>query len=199
MRRVLLYNVRVGILDDNGKFRMSPFIQNIKTCIKGMQSENDFESKVVFYEVADCQDEILVKIITLDGKEYIIKSFSAEYIEYLNKMYFSLTELMNCYKQKEIVNSIGCRISDLSIITKIDGKEMLMAPVEGIKLRGNGVVTGHKYLKGVGKTSKVVNINSDTCTLKSTRSLYKIVSLSNGYRIYLEDMISELELILKQY
>lgn len=199
MRRVLLYNVRIGILDDNGKFRMSPLIQNIKTCVRGVQSENDFESKINLYEVKDCQDEISVKILALDGKEYIIKSFSAEYIEFLNKMYFNLTELMNCYEQKEIENSIGCRISNLSIITKVDEKEILMVPVEGLNLRGTGFITGHKYLQGIGRTSKVAKVNSDTCTLKSARSIYKILSLSNGYKIYLENMISELELILKQY
>jgi hypothetical protein len=197
MKKVLLENVRIGILDNNGVFRMCPLINNLQTLCKGQQSKKDFDSKVNLYKITDNKDDILVNIITPDGKEYIIQSFSDEYIEYLCQLYFSLTEFIYSCKRNKF--SDGCTISDLSIITKTLGKETLFVPNVGLKLLGYGDVSGHKYLKGIGKTSKITNIDFDNSILKSKRSIYNILSLSNEYKKYLENIISDLELVLKRY
>lgn len=197
MKRILLDNVKIGILDNNGMFAMSPLMKNFKIYFKAEQSECGLPTQILDYDIIDRNSEISVNITGIDGEKYKVSSFSDEYVEYINTMYFTLTELIDNNKEKD--SSTGCKISNLSIITKFDGNEILMIPIEGLKLRGSGNVTGHKYLKGFGKTSKILDISSSNCRLTSKRNVYNILSISTEYKSYLENIIFELELILKRY
>jgi len=203
MKKVLVDDVRIGILDNNGKFVMSTFVDGLKTYFQVLQPESlEYTSKTEIsgYEILNDDKEMGLKLFSIDGKIYIVRSFSNEYTEYLNRLYFNLEEMISKSKTKYNSSYIGSRILDLSLIVKILGNELFVPPVIGMKIHGYGNILGHKYLKnGFGKTSKVVAIDASACSITSTRTVYDVISLSVEYEKYLIDISSEIAILLKQF
>jgi len=203
MKKVFISGVRIGILDNNSKFIMSTFVESVKMYFQVLQPENSEYTKkteILGYQISNDKDQVILEIFSSDENVYVVKTFSDEYVEYLNRLYFSLVELVSNCKRKSKSTLVGCNILGLSLTSKVSGNELLIPPIVGIKIHGYGNIVGHKYLKhGFGKTSKIIDINSNNCTITSTRTIYEILSLSPEYENYIKDIILELETILKQY
>jgi hypothetical protein len=203
MKKVFISNVRIGILDNNSNFVMSAFVESVKMYFQVLQPENSEYTKraeILGYQLSDNKDGVALEIFSSDENIYVVKTFSDEYVEYLNKLYFNLVELVKNCKIKSKSTLMGCNILGLTLMSKVSGNELLIPPISGIKIHGYGNIVGHKYLKhGYGKTSKIVDIDSINCTITSTRTIYNILSLSPEYEDYIKDMIFELETLLKQY
>jgi|GEM_PF-3010449 len=203
MKKTLINYVRIGVLDNNSEFVMSTFIEGMKMYFQAKKSENsEYISKIeiVGYEFLNDDDEIVLNLFSSDGIIYGVQSFSNEYIGCLNNLYISLMRLVSNYKLKSKSSLLGCNIYELSLIAKIAGNELFIPPIVGFRFHGSGNIIGHKYLKrGFEKTSKIIDIDSNICTITSTRTVYNILSFSKEYEKYLEEIISKIQTILKHY
>jgi len=200
MEKVLINNVRIGVLNNNGSFTMSTFVGGPKLYFQLQKLEgSDYDPKIQIlkYEISN---DLTVNLFCADEKVYVVNSFSDAYIEYLNRLFLTLTELIKKCKPKNRLGAVGCRIYDLTLTTTIDGYEMFLPPIKGLKIHASGNIFGHKYLKtGFGRTSKVVGLNSTSCTVSSKGTVYEIISLSDEYEDYLTRLVTEIEIILNQY
>jgi hypothetical protein len=203
MIRKLLEKVEIGILDNYGKFVMTPFIYNTKNYFSGevlATSQKFSKVKIKCWKIINRGDKLVIKIYTMDNMSYTVNSFSTQYLQYLRKFCCNVTELIAQCKADNTHSFNKCRISDVSIFAKFSKMEILMPPIEGKILYASGNITGHKCLKrGFGKTSKLTDINFYTCTIKSLKSVYGITSISQKYQEYLEIIISYAENILKYF
>lgn len=200
MRKIFLNDVRVGILDDNNKFVMAPFMQNKKIYLQGEANDVKYQKQIQSYQIFEQGSKLLVYFTDVDGIEYKALSFSEDYIQYLNMFNCSIVELIVQCKSTDKKNMSSCKIYDLKIVSKESCKEILVPPLKGLKFRGAGNIVGHRYLRNTfGRTSKVINFNSCARLLTSTRTEYEIFSISKDYEDYLMSVLSDVETVLEYY
>lgn len=203
MIKNLLENVSVGILDCNGKFILAPFMRNIKLYLMPELSEEPngiAVLKIESYDILESENELVVNVTCLDGNEYKINSFSSEFIEYLNKFNGDVLNFIVQCKTKPQTFLSGCKISELSILTKHENQEIFAPPIKGLKLRGAGRVLGHRYQKnGPGRTSRLNTIDFSNRLITSERNVYEVASISKEYEEYLMNTLSEVETVLEYF
>lgn len=200
MRRIFLNDVRIGVLDDNSKFVLAPFMRNKKIYLQGESSDAKYQKQIKDYKIYEQGTKLLVYFTDVDGIEYKAMSFAQEYIQYLNKFNCSIVELIVQCKTINKKSMCPCKIYDFKIVLKECGKEILIPPIKGLKQRAAGNISGHKYLKNVfGRTSKIIDLNACARLLTSTRTEYELYSISKEYEDYLMDVLSDVETVLEYY
>lgn len=200
MKKVSLNEVRIGVLNDNGKFVMAPFLRNMKIYFQGEDSESSYQNQVRDYQIIEQRNRLLVYLTDIEGNEYKVNFFTEEYVQFLNKFNCSAVELIVQCKTKSKRNMSPCKISDFKIISKINCQQTLAPPIKELNVRATGNIMGHRYLKnGLGKTSRVYDLNPCARLLTSTRTEYELLSISKEYEDYLMSILSDVETVLEYY
>lgn len=203
MKKVSIENVRISIRDNNGNFAMAPFLNNMNIFFEGTESENpdnNVKGMIKSYQIKEEGNNLLVDITAADESEYSVNSFAPQYIQFLNKINCNTIDLIVQCRQQDKNFISTCRIFELNIVCKNKDEYIFAPPIAGLKVFGTGIVNGHKYIKnGFGKSSKIVEVNHCARTIKSTRTIYEILSLSPDYEKYLMDILSNVETILHYY
>lgn len=202
MSKILIADAQIGIHDNNSKFEMAPLMHCMDVYMKGVQTDSGEEVPqflIKSYEVIERDNELLIYIKDENGNEFSVKSFSEDYLEYLNQLMCDVIELITQCKTKNVGCINTCRISQLSIVTKRKGEMVMVPPLQGLKLKATGNVSGHKYLKGNGSSSKIYNIDYHHQVLTSKRSVYEVVSISDDYEKFLTDTLTPSLIILEYY
>lgn len=197
-----LYNVKIGIYNNEGKFIMSPLMRNIDICLIGTLDKNSqkkIELVAKCFDIVQLDKKIIINIICQDGKVYTVNSFLNSYMEYLNKFTCNVTELINDCKIKISKYPNICKVANLSIVTKINGRDVFIPPIDGIKLKALGDFSGDKYLKKDNKKAQICDLNYYARTITSKHSLYEITSISKEYENYLIDTFSPTTMILEYF
>lgn len=199
MEKVSLDNVRIGVLDDNGKFVMSPIIGGPTIYFESFKSENLEnipKTEIFCYEIS----QYSISLFDSNGKGYLVNTFSNDYVKYLNRFSSNLTKLIgNSKKRNRPYGTIGPKIYDFEITIKGD-IEVFLPPIKCLNLRASGNICGHKYLKnGFGITGKLAGVNYNDCIFSSKRTSYSILSLSIEYEEYLTDILFGIEIMLNKY
>ena len=203
MERITIENVRFGVMDSNNKFVMSPPMKNIKIYAHGKQQ--DGVNNNCFFEVADYQiveqaDSLNIYVTDTNGNIYNVESFAKTYIQYLNTYNCNVVTLIIACKEEHKPYSTLSKILKLSIVTNIQGNEVFVPPIDGLKKIAKGYIIGHKYLKsGLSKTSKITNICFAGNMITSKRTTYIIRNMCKEYEKYLVETLSDVETILEYH
>lgn len=203
MEKITLENVRIGVLDANNKFVMSPPMRNIKIYVDGKR-QNDSKNESLF-EVSDYQldeqgDSLNVYVTDTEGNVYNVENFEKSYIQYLNVYNCNVVNLIIACKEEHKPYSTLSKILDLSIVTKAQGHEVFVPPIDCFKKFAKGHILGHKYLKnGPGKTSKITNICYGGNIITSKRTTYIVRNMCKEYEEYLVETLSDVETILEYH
>lgn len=203
MEKAVLENVRFGVLDANNKFVMSPPMKNIKIYAHG-KHQNGFKNDC-FFEVFDYQldeqgDSLNIYVTDTSGNVYSVDGFAKTYIQYLNIYNCNIVTLIIACKEQHKPYSTLSKILDLSIVTKIQGNEVFVPPIDCFKKIAKGYIIGHKYLgNGLNKTSKITNICFAGNMITSKRTTYIVRNMCKEYEQYLVETLSDVETILEYH
>jgi hypothetical protein len=203
MRKVALTNVEIGILDANNIFTFAPIMRSPDIYLKGESEENPgviHQFKVNNYQIIEQRNNLRVYFTDEIGKEYKVKSFAESYLQYLNRFDCNIVQLfVQCKSYKKYFMS-KCKISNLEIVRKVNGQDIMTPFIDSLKTVARGIISGHRYLKnGPGKTSKIMSMCYPARILISRRTVYEIMSLSEEYENYLRDILSDVETILEYH